>query len=130
MFETKAEIGDPVIILPIHWKHELVEKNKFHHIYGTVIGHHETKNPDGSIDFITKAVTENGDIYNNDQNFWQERSVDLYTMEEFKNEMFSMIASTNEKIKELEQQRKYMSNALGYAEYMKNEAENDRYLDY
>lgn len=126
MYETKAKNGDKVVILQIHWKDKLINDNEFKPLLGTVIKTYENRNPDGSIDFITEAVTENGDIYNNDQKFWQERSVDLYTMDEFKNEMFSMIASTNEKIKELERQRKYMSNALGYAEYI----ENDRYLDY
>lgn len=112
MFETKAKKGDQVIILPIHWKHELMEKNKFHHIYGTVIGHHETKNPDGSITKITEARATNGNIYNNDEKFWQERAVEIYTMNEFQDTMCLLIGATNEMLNRLKQQKTYVTNAF------------------
>lgn len=130
MFETKAKKGDQVIILPMHWKYELLDDNKFCPMFGEVLGQHETKNPDGSISLITEAITKNGNIYNNDETFWLERSVEIYTPEEFREKIFSIIEDINGKIEKLEQQRKNMAPALCSMEDMKRESENDRYFDY
>lgn len=128
MFETKAKKGDQVIILPIHWKQELLEENKFRHIYGTVIGYHETKNPDGSISKITEARAADGNIYNNDEKFWQERAVEIYTIVEFRDKMCLLIGAANETLKRLEQQRNYVTKT--FREYQTELSDNINKSEY